>query len=118
MRQLKWLFPSKAELRVLSVVHIVTVLCLLVQPFAASAAALADKFTPGTPYYYDNFAPGQLPWEPGRNLNIEEVFKNYQYYEIVLDQDGKELTVNQYIRGDKAGSEKYLVLPDGSLRKK
>lgn len=102
----------------LRLVHFVAVLCLFVLQFAASAASLADKFMPGTPYYYDNFDAGQRPWEPGRNLNIEEVFKNYQYYEIVLDQDGKEITVNQYIRGGKAGSEKYLILPDGSLRKK
>jgi len=46
------------------------------------------------------------------------VFKNHQYYEIVFDQDDKEITVNQYIRGGKAVSEKYLVLPDRSLRKK
>lgn len=102
----------------LRLICIVAVLCQLVLPFAASAASLADELMPGMPYYYDNFDPGQRPWEPGRNLNIEEVFNNYQYYEIVLDQDGTEITVNQYIRGGKAGSEKYLVLPDGSLRKK
>ena len=99
-------------------VRIAAAFCLLMLPFAASAGSLADKLMPGTPYYYENFDPGQRPWEPGRNLNIEEVFKNYQYYEIVLDQDGKEIAVSQYIRGSKAGSEKYLVLPDGSLRKK
>ena len=109
---------SKAGLRIWSSARIVAVFCLLVLPFEADAASLGDKFKPGTPYYYDNFDPGQRPWEPGRNLNIEEVFNNYQYYEIVLDQDGKEITVNQYIRGDRSGSEKYLVLPDGSLRKK
>lgn len=51
-------------------------------------------------------------------MNIEDVFKNYQFYEIELDKNGKEITVIQYIKGDKVGSEKYLVLPDGSLQKK
>lgn len=97
--------------------RIVAALCLLVLSFAASAATLAGEFTPGTPYYFDSFDPGQHPWKPGRHLNIEEVFKNYQYYEIVLDREGREITVNQYIRGVKAGSERYLELPDGSLRK-
>src|SRR3989338_2047954 len=101
-----------------NVACIVAALHLLVSPFAASAASLADKFTPETPYYFDSFDPGQQPWKPGQHLNIEEVFKNYQYYEIVLDQNGKEITVNQYIRGVRTGSEKYLELPDGSLRKK
>ena len=102
----------------LNMIRIFAVFYLLALAFSASAASLAGKFMPGASYYYDNFYPEQRPWEPGRNLNFEEVFKNYQYYEIVLGQDGSEVTVNHYIRGDKAGSEKYLVLPDGSLRKK
>ena len=91
---------------------------LLSLSFTASAASPVGKMTPGISYYYEYFDPGQRPWRPGGNLNIEEVFKNYQFYEIVLDDDGKEITVDQYIQGNKAGSEKYLVLPDGSLQKK
>ncbi len=102
----------------MSAVHVIAVFCLFVLSSATSAASLADKLVPETPYYFDSFDPAQQPWESGRNLNIEEVFKNYRYYEIVLDQNGSEITVSLYIRGDKAGSEKYLVLPDGSLRKK
>jgi len=98
--------------------HILAVFSLLIFFHAASAASLADKFIPGTPYYFTDFDPGQRPWEPGQNLNIEEVFKNYQYFEIVFDQDGKGLTVYRYLRGSKEGSEKYLVLPDKSLQKK
>jgi len=118
MSRPEWIFPSKAGLRMPSMIRTIAALCLLVQPFAASADLLAGKLTPGTPYYYENFDPGQRPWKPGQQLNIEEVFKNYQYYEIAFDQAGQEITVNQYVRGDKIDSEKYLVLPDGSLRKK
>ena len=84
----------------------------------AGAASLAEKFAPGTPYYFDSFDPAQKPWNPGQHLNIEEVFKNYQYYEIVLDKGNKEITVSLYIRGVKTDSEVYLELPDGSLQKK
>jgi hypothetical protein len=91
---------------------------LLALPDAASAASLVDIFTPGTPYYFNSFDPGQKPWEPGQHLNIEEVFKNYQYYEIVFDQDGKEINVNRFLRGSKESSERYLLLPDMSLQKK
>ena len=52
----------------------------------ASAASLAEKFQPGVPYYFENFDPAMKPWDPGQDLNIEEVFKNYVYYEIIFDQ--------------------------------
>jgi len=97
---------------------VLAVFFLLALPLVTGAASLADKMTPEISYYYEHFDPGQRPWKPGGNLNIEEVFKNYQFYEIVLDKDGKEITVNEYIQGNKAGSEKYLILPDRSLRKK
>jgi len=98
--------------------HILAAMLLFIFPNAASAASLGDKFSPGTPYYFDHFDPGHKPWDPGQQLNIEEVFKNYQYYEIVFDQDGNGITVNRFLRGSKEGSEKYLVLPDNSLLKK
>ena len=91
---------------------------LLALTHVASAASLTDKFAPGASYYFDDFDPGWQPWEPGQYLNIEEVFKNYQYFEIVFDQDGKSITVTRHLRGSKERSEKYLVLPDRSLRKK
>ena len=99
-------------------VRIIAALCLFSLPLSAGAASLAERFTPGLPYYYEYFEPGQRPWNPGQDLNIEEVFKNGQYYEIELDQGGKGITVNYYIQGNKASSAKYLVLPDGSLQEK
>ena len=98
-------------------VRIIVALCLFSLPFSAGAASLAERFAPGMPYYYEFFDPEQRPWRPGQNFNIEEVFKNYQYYEIVFDDDGKGITVDYFIKGNKAGSEKYLILPDGSLQK-
>ena len=98
--------------------HILAAILLLIFPNAARAASLGDKFTPGTLYYFDHFDPGHKPWVPGQQLNIEEVFKDYQYYEIVFDQDGKGITVNRFLRGSRESSEKYLVLPDKSLLRK
>lgn len=101
----------------MDMVRYIALFGLLMLPFSVAAASPAGQLTPGTPYYFDSFDPGQRPWKPGQGLNIEEVFKNYQYYEIMLGQDGKEITVNYYIRGSSGGSEKYQVLPDGSLQK-
>lgn len=96
---------------------IVVSFCLLALMTTAGAATPADKITPETSHYFDSFDPLQQPWEPGQPLNIEEVFKNYQYFEILLNRDGREMVVNQYIRGSKTGSEKYRLLPDGSLQR-
>jgi len=97
--------------------QILAIFFLLVLAHAAGAETLADSYTPKTPYYFDHFDPGQTPWKPGQYLNIEEVFKNYQYFEIVFDQDGKGITVNRFVRGNKEGTEQYLLLPDHSLQK-
>lgn len=98
-------------------VRIIVALCLFALSFSAGAASLAARFAPGISYFYEHFDPAQRPWKPGQSLNIEEVFKNYQYYEIVFDDNGKGITVDYFIKGNKAGSEKYSILPDGSLQK-
>ncbi len=109
--------PSTAAPGTSNTARIVATGFLLIPMSAAGAATPADRLTPETSHYFDSFDATQRPWEPGHPLNIEEVFKNYQYYEIRLDRDGKGIVVNQYIRGSKAASEKYRVLPDGSLQK-
>jgi hypothetical protein len=95
-------------------------LLLLTTAVAVGAApdVHPDKLKPGSKYYFDNFDPEQKPWNPGRDLNIEEVFKNYQYVEIVLDQDGRGITVTYFIQGSKKNTAKYLLMPDGALLRK
>ncbi len=98
--------------------HVFAALIFFAFPHTVGAAEFSEKFMLGTPYYFNDFDPVQQPWEPGQPLNFEEVFKNYQYYEIVFDQDGQGITVNRFLRGSKESSENYLMLPDKSLRKK
>ena len=87
--------------------------------FAATAASLAEKkFQPGVPYYFENFDPAMKPWDPGQDLNVEEVFKNYVYYEIIFDRSGREITVNRYIQNRKENSDRFLVRPDRTLEAK
>ncbi len=83
----------------------------------AAMPAWADSTPrePGTAYY-NTFDPAQKPWSPGQALNIEEVFKNYRYYEIKADPDGR-LTVTPYRQGQRQDSEHYRLQPDGVLRK-
>lgn len=84
----------------------------------ASAASPAEKYQPGAPYYFESFDPAMKPWDPGQDLNIEEVFKNYVYYEIIFAESGREITVNRYIQNRKESSDRYLVRPDQSLEVK
>jgi hypothetical protein len=112
------MFHSESGMNMLKSGHITLALLILALSHTSSAASIADRFTPEASYYFDHFDPGQKPWEPGQYLNIEEVFKNYQYFEIVFDRDGKGITVYRYVRGSKEGSENYLVLPDQSLQQK
>lgn len=81
----------------------------------ASAASLAERFQSGVPYYFDSFDSAMKPWDPGQDLNLEEVFKNYIYYEIIFDQYGREITVNLYLQNRKERSDRFLVRPDRSL---
>lgn len=83
--------------------------------FGAGAASLVAKFQPGVPYYFESFDPAMKPWNPGQDLNIEEVFKNYIYYEIIFDPSGLEITVNRYLQNRKERSDRFLVRPDRSL---
>lgn len=75
------------------------------------------SFASDTPYYFEQFDPQQKPWQPGHGLNIEEVFKNFQYYEILFHKNRQEIQVNHYVQGSKEGSERYRIEPDGSLEK-
>lgn len=81
----------------------------------AGQACAGERFTPGVAYYFDSFDPTQKPWKPGYELNYEEVFKNYQFYEIIFSPNGAEMTVNRYIRNNKSDSERYSINRDGSL---
>ena len=98
--------------------RIVAALCAALLSLAAEAATALDRFQPGTPYYFEHFDPAMKPWEPGQDLNIEEVFKNYIYYEIVFDPSGRGITVNRYLQNRKERSDRFLLRPDRSLEAK
>lgn len=81
----------------------------------AGAATAAANFDSGVPYYVESFDPAKVPWEPGSKLNLEEVFKNYQYYEILFDKPSNSITVKRYIRGITVDEVRYLLQSDNTL---
>lgn len=90
---------------------------LLAALIPAGQAWASGAYETGVAYYFERFDPAMRPWNPGQALNIEEVFKNYQYYEILFDSTGTRLTVNRHIQGSKTETGHYRVAPDGGLEK-
>lgn len=86
-------------------------LCLLAWPALAQPV-----FEPETPYLFEHFDPQQTPWQPGRDMNIEEVFKNYEYYEIVFGRDGKSVRVTPIRQGRRLAGSRYIRRDDGGLQ--
>ena len=82
------------------------------------AAGQSDHaFDPDTPHYFEHFDPAQKPWLPGQELNVEEVFKNYQYYEIRWAKGNAEIVVTRYVHNARESGERYHLKPDGTLEK-
>lgn len=82
-----------------------------------NAASAELSFEPDTPHYFEHFDPEQKPWQPGQALNIEEVFKNYEYYEVRFLRQGAEIQVRRFINNQLNGDAHYRILSDGSLKK-
>lgn len=85
---------------------------------AACLAALlqlvmAAVATAGELRFYDSFDPQQVPWSPGAERNIEEVFKNYRYFSIERESD--LLQVTEYLQGRPAPVRSYRLDSDGRL---
>ena len=83
----------------------------------AAAAPPELSLEPDVPLYFEHFDPEQKPWQPGHGLNIEEVFKNYQYYEIRFLKQKGEIQVRRYIQNQMDSAERYRIMPDGALGK-
>lgn len=93
------------------------VLAAILLGLAGGAGAGGLQFDPEAPYYFEHFDPAQRPWLPGQELNIEEVFKNYQYYEIRFARNRREIQVTRFIQNSREGVEYYRIQPDGGLEK-
>lgn len=91
------------------------VLIVLSALLLAKESSSAYKCRPDSPYYFSEFNPSS--WDPGRELNYEEVYRNYEYFEIFFSKSCDEITVKRYVKGQQSSSERYLMNEDGSLSK-
>lgn len=78
----------------------------------ASAAGLCR---PNSPYYFSEFNPSS--WKVEDEVNYEEVYKNFEYFEVIFNKNCDDITVKRYKKGQFVSSEKYKVDSDGSIQK-
>jgi hypothetical protein len=86
-------------------------------PLLACGAAIGGglPLAPGESYFTDEFDPALVPWQPAPERNVEEVFKNHQYYEIVIGKDRATLIVVRHRRDLAPDRQFYRLLPSGGL---
>lgn len=89
------------------------VIALTISPAADSSAFY--KCRPETPYYFDEFSPAS--WSPDKELNYEEVYRNYEYFEVLFDKGCAGIVVKRYVKGQFSSSDRYRVNNDGTLEK-
>jgi hypothetical protein len=81
----------------------------------ADAAARPERVRPGHSYYSDDDAAVGLVRDLAGEMNYEEVYQFYRYYEAVYDASERVVRFVEYVRGDVVRVEKYSYGPDGKL---
>lgn len=94
---------------------IATVFILLSALLPAKDSSAAYKCRPDSPYYFSEF--NHASWSPDSDLNYEEVYKNYDYFEVSFSKSCEEITVKRYVTGQQSSIERYRLNADGTLSK-
>lgn len=89
-------------------------LAFLVLFFIKDCSA-AGNCRPDTPYYFSEFNPAS--WRVENELNYEEVYKNFEYFEVSFNKSCDEITVKRYKKGQLDSSEKFKLNSDGTIQK-
>ncbi len=72
------------------------------------AAALRSEVNVGRHCYLQSFSVDEFPWPTSACLNIEEVFKNFQFLEAKWDPVSQRLVVTQYRAGAVESMRTYI----------
>ena len=75
----------------------------------------AEKCRPNASYYFSEF--NSASWKVENEVNFEEVYKNFEYFEVIFNKSCDEITVKRYKKGEFDSSEKYKVDSNGSIQK-
>jgi hypothetical protein len=81
----------------------------------ALTSARPERIRAGVSYYSDERIEAGPVRDIGAELNYEEVFKLYRYYEVVYDESERVVRFLEYRRGEVIREDTYRYAPDGSL---
>ncbi len=93
-------------------------LLLLMTGFSGETLSRPENIKPGLSYFADEFTVNESVAELGEEKNYEEVFKNYEYYEMIYDEQKRPAVFRAYKRGEVVSTEYYFYGNDGKLFKK
>ncbi len=96
----------------------ITLFVLLGTALCGDIAAKPERIKPNQPYYADEFTRDGEIAELGEERNYEEVFKNYQYYEAIYDEQERPTLFRAYRRGEPEWTERYFYDEQGKLIRK
>jgi len=99
------------SLRAVLAASLVLTPCTLVAP----ASARPETIRAGVSYYSDELIESGSVRDIGAERNYEEVFKLYNYYEVVYDESERVVRCLEYKRGDVIREDTYRYAADGSL---
>jgi len=93
--------------------------------FLLSAVAYSEgefkpyKITPGISYYSNEYSTENGVSQLGEEMNLEEVYQNYNYYEAVFDEQERMVVFKAYKQGSIEFSETYVYKGEdnGPVRK-
>ncbi len=77
--------------------------------------AKPPNIKPNLSYYSENYSLSGNQYELAEEKNLEEVFKNYNYYEAIYDELGRVRIFRAYKRGEIDFSEVYFYDNAGNL---
>ncbi len=86
--------------------------------FTIDTQARPENIKPNLSYYADDFTVKDGVSELGEEKNYEEVFKNYEYFETIYDEQRRPSIFRAYKRGKVIRTEHYFYNNDGKLIKK
>ena len=91
---------------------------ILILAIVSISQAKPEKIKPGLSYFAEDYLTAGNISEITIEKNFEEVFKNYEYYESVYDDEKRAKIFRGYKRGDVILTEHYSYGTDGKLKEK
>lgn len=91
---------------------------VLILGMASVSEARPENIKPGLSYFAEDYETKNNISEITVEKNFEEVFKNYEYFESVYDDNKRVKIFRAYKRGDVVLTEHYTYGPEGKLKEK